>query len=457
MVTSGDMTEVQLPPIRPDLNILLDAALSLGGEPDAFDFKETLDPRTEEHKIRLLRAIGAFGNTDGGGHLFIGIRNDRTLVGVSDEIANLYDQTPIQKLVNQQFAPAPTIQVRQHQRDGKRLVIIEIAPFREIPCVVTKTVRAGKEFLFAGTILFRNKAAESAALTTELDMRQLCDAIANRRAQSITEILQRGLVGLKGSAVPSPARFMGLPEARERADRYWPSVKAAPPYIEVFFAPEKDFKIKGAELRRVFPATSVPIRDGFPFHDVFGGPVDTSMPWGWFGAIPFSKEPDPAKMPSNLWMLGRNATFLYREDFWEDLPRSSIPNGVSIFHVAGLLVMLIRFLDRLAQTLAIEEETIFTVGVALNNVQGRYLEDERRGSRWNRPLFPEARAEASLEERLGRLRSARTDVVVNLLEEIVWLFGAPWQRQNLVQVVNDLRLHLGPAYTFPENEKVEGL
>src|SRR5690348_12771654 len=112
-VYSLRMTEARLPPTRPDLDTLLDAALKIGGELDAFDFKELLDLRMEEHKVRLLRAIGAFGNTDGGGHLFIGIRDgDRALVGLSDEIADLYDQTPIQVLVNQHFAPAPTIQVR---------------------------------------------------------------------------------------------------------------------------------------------------------------------------------------------------------------------------------------------------------------------------------------------------------------------------------------------------------
>lgn len=449
------MSDVHLPPTRPDLDTLVDAALKVGGERDVFDFKELLDIRTDEHKIRLLRAIGAFGNTDGGGHLLIGIRDDRTLVGVSDEIADLYDQTRIQKIVNQHFAPAPTVQVRQHKRDGKRLVVIEIAGFREVPSVVTQSIQAGKETLRAGTILFRNAAAESAALTSELDMRKLCDAIANRRAQAIAEILQRGLVGLQAPAPPSAERFSSLRSARERADAYWPSSQDAPRYIEVFFAPEKDLKIKGAELRAVFRAASVPTHDGFPFHDVYGGPADTAMPWGWLGAIPFTKEPDPAKELGYLWILGRDGSFLYREGFWEDQPRSVIPNGIGLFHIAGLLIALVRFLDRLTGALSVDESTLLTVGVALNNVRGRYLEDERRGSYWKRPLFPERRAEASLEERLDRIRPARVDVVVNLLEEIVWQFGLEWPRQNLVQVVNDTRLHLGPAYGFPDKEELK--
>ena len=99
----------------------------------------------------------------------------------------------------------------------------------------------------------------------------------------------------------------------------------------------------------------------------------------------------------------------------------------------------------------------FTIGVALNNVQGRYLEDERTISHWRRPTIPASRAEASLEEELGRIRTSRGEVVVNLLEEIVWQFRAEWPRQNLVQVVNDTHLHLGPAYAFPTEEQVTGV
>ena len=75
-------------------------------------------------------------------------------------------------------------------------------------------------------------------------------------------------------------QFAGLRSLRDRADSYWPSRKDSPQYIEVFFAPERDLSINGFELRRVFPATSVPREHGFPFHDVFGGPVETPMPWG---------------------------------------------------------------------------------------------------------------------------------------------------------------------------------
>jgi hypothetical protein len=128
--------------------------------------------------------------------------------------------------------------------------------------------------------------------------------------------------------------------------------------------------------------------------------------------------------------------------------------GGGVYHVAGLLIVLVRFLDRLTRMLHVPETMAFTVGLRLNNVKGRYIEDERTISRWNRPKLPERRADATLEEQLSRIRAARVEVVVNLLEEIVWQFRAEWPRQNLVHVVNDTHLHLGSAYAFPPDEQV---
>src|ERR1035438_1035143 len=92
------MGPIEPTPVRPELDTLLNAALATGGETDAFDFKEILDPRVDEHRIRLLRAVAAFGNTDAGGHIWIGVRDDRKVVGLADEILALYDQTPIQSI-----------------------------------------------------------------------------------------------------------------------------------------------------------------------------------------------------------------------------------------------------------------------------------------------------------------------------------------------------------------------
>jgi hypothetical protein len=171
----------------PNLDAVLDLALESGGETDRFDFKELLDFRKNgEHKIKLLKAAGSFHNTDRGGHIIIGVTNDRRVVGIAPELAATYDQSPLQNMVGEYFAPRPPIQVRHHQRHGKKLVLIQVRAFSEFPSIVKKTEVQGKERLQAGTFLVRSGAAESALLTTEVELRKLCAAILARRAAAVT-------------------------------------------------------------------------------------------------------------------------------------------------------------------------------------------------------------------------------------------------------------------------------
>lgn len=446
---------MNLPTARPNLDTLLDRAVQTGGETDAFDFKEALDFRANaEHKIRLLKAIGAFGNTDNGGHIFIGVSDDRTIKGLTPELAATYDQTPLQTMVNQYFAPPPLIQVRQHERDGKKLVIIEVSPFRDFPSIVKKFEQQGSQKLQDGTFLVRNAAAESTVLTSEAELRKLCDAIVARRARSVVELFQRGVVGLPVSGAPASraADFEALADLRKKADTYWSSAEGAPPYLEVFFSPDAPLGLAGAVLKQVFPAAAVRIQHGFPFHVVNSAQVETPTAWGWLGVIPFAEEPDPKAPPKHLWLLSRSGAFVHRELFWED-ERPARAGSVGIFHIIGEVLPMIRFLDRITRRLDVPETKRFRIGVALNNVKGRYVTNERIGYPDEYVGTTEARVEASLDMTLGELRGAREDALVNLLEEVVWQFRRQdWSRQDLVTMVRSTPKYVGPEYAFPVSE-----
>lgn len=446
---------MNLPSARPNLDTLLDRALQVGGETDGFDFKEVLDfQKNGEHKIRLLKAIGGFGNTDNGGHIIIGVSDDRKIVGLGDDVAATYDQSPVQTMVANYFAPPPVVQVRQHERDGKKLVIIEVSPFRDFPSIVKKYEVSGKEKLQDGTFLVRNSAAESTVLTSEAEVRKLCDAIAVRRARAIVELVQRGTVGLAGVARPSPQidRFVALNAVRERAEKYWASKPGAPPYLETYFVPENSLGLRGATLKEVFPSSAVPSRHGFPFHAVNNATVETPTGWGWLGVIPFYEHPDAQHHPNYLWLLDRSGTFVYREHLWED-DSEHFRGAVGVVHVLGELVLVTRFLDRLAGRLDLAEETRFRLGIAINNIAGRYITNEKMGFPDEYVGTTDSRVEAFLDVTLGQLRGGREDLVINLAEEIVWQFRRQdWSRQDLVTMLRRIPQQSGQEYALPEKE-----
>jgi hypothetical protein len=444
------MVTITLPPVLPNLDKLIDTAIETGGETDRFDFKEIIDLGRDEHKVRLVRSIGAFGNTDEGGFVLIGITNDRNIVGLSDEKHDLFDQTRVQSIVNQYLAPPSAIQVRKHKREDKNLVIIEVQPFVEIPSVVRQSANYGSERLIAGSILYRNIAAESAALTAELDMRKLCDVIVKRRASAFVELVQRGT---RGQIIPQKSNlFEVLQVLKKHADQEWTSSEGAPPYIEVAFSSAEDLELTPENLKSLIPNACIRIQHGFPFHDVIGGNVNRRTSWGWYGMIPFRALGESSEPPSYIWMLSRNGAFLDREHLWEDSRNSVVPSGIGLFHVIGRLILLIRFLDSFTTMINLDERTVLRISIACNNIKGRYLQDERSHfPSHHLPRAVERRVEATLDVSLIELRRSKKDIALTLLDEIAWQFGRDdFSRQSLENYLSKAKEFLGREYILTD-------
>jgi Putative DNA-binding domain len=310
------MPSPDLRPVKPNLDVLVQTALATGGETDRFDFKELLNLASDEHKVRLVKAIGAFGNTNDGGFVLVGISDDRRVVGLADEIADAYDQTRVHAIVAQYLSPPARFQVRQHQYQSKRIVVIEVSSFEEVPSVVRQSATFGKEKLIAGTFLFRSKAAKSGVLEADQDVRALCETLVKRRASAFLDLVQRGSIGTQ--IVSTAARFTSEAELRNRADRVWPTLEKGKPSVEVGFAPVRDLQLTPEQMKTLIPAACIPVQHGFPFHQVGDKWVQKPVSWGWYGRIPVAEVDAETPEPSYLWMLSRAGAFICREHLWED-------------------------------------------------------------------------------------------------------------------------------------------
>jgi Putative DNA-binding domain len=392
---SSSMPLPDLPPVKPDLDVLVETALATGGETDRFDFKELLNLASDEHKVRLVKAIGAFGNTDDGGFVLVGISDDRRVVGLSDEIADAYDQTRVHAIVAQYLSPPARFQVRQHRYQSKRIVVIEVSSFEEVPSVVRQSANFGKEKLIAGSFLFRSKAAKSGVLEADQDVRALCETLVKRRASAFLDLVQRGSIGTQ--IVSTAARFTSEAELRNRADRVWPTLEKGKPSVEVGFAPVRDLQLTPEQMKTLIPAACIPVQHGFPFHQVGDKWVEKPVSWGWYGRIPMAEVDAETPEPSYLWMLSRAGAFIYREHLWEDSARSVIRGGVGLYHLLGNAILNLRFLHSVASTLSLQENTYYRVFVAANNIRGRSLQDEKRY--WH-SLLQQAAAEDIVSARM---------------------------------------------------------
>jgi hypothetical protein len=439
------MNIVDLPPTLPDLDTLIDTAVATAGETNRFDFKEVLDLAKDEHKLRLVRAVGAFGNTDEGGFVLIGISDDRRVVGLDDAIADQYDQTRVCAVIAQYLVPPPVFRARQHIRDGKRLVVLEVEAFSEIPSVVRQSATFGKERLYAGTFLSRTTGAESGAIVSEAALRALFDAAVKRRASLFVELFQRGTVNRAHS--DHPGAFASLIDLRSRLDQDWPRGDSSP-YFEVAFSPREALAVSGRALDEAVRVASIEIQHRFPFLDVGAGPVGGVTPWGSYGRIPFADWGTSEPRPSYLWAASRDGAFADREGYWEDKPGSAIPGGVGIYHVVGQIILLVRFADRFFAALKSPPESEVRLALRLTGTTGRYLDDEHRG--YPSPVSPKcksAQIEAHVEVQVAQLARQQMEIGLALAEEVAWQFDRrSWTRHHLEQFFNRAKDLLGKPY-----------
>jgi hypothetical protein len=260
------------------------------------------------------------------------------------------------------------------------------------------------------------------------------------------------IVGSSTQAKPSTSN--GLDDARKAADSFWAGHDPDTPYLDVFFSPSQKIRLEVSVLKKIFPTACIRTDDWFPCCR-YKDPV--SREWGWLSVIPANDIPDPKKPAEYVWVFRRDGAFLDRSPLWEDRQGSVIQGGVGLYHVFGQLVLLIRFLDRLGQVIGCVGAEEFVVGIRLANIRDRYLDNElAQVPRRIRGRATAVNVEAAVQVSLSSLRSARLDVVINLLEEVAWQFGrSDLDRQDFVNLSHKVPKHLGPEYAFPEEEVVK--
>jgi hypothetical protein len=207
-------------------------------------------------------------------------------------------------------------------------------------------------------------------------------------------------------------------------------------------------------MRQVIPLACIPTTHGFPFWDVGGQEVHRPVTWGWYGRIPFAPIEADKPAPSYLWLLARSGAFLHREHLWEDSPRSAIPGGVGLFHLVGNAILVVRFLSSFATKLQLPNSARFRVNLSVNNIAGRYLEDEKSG--WASPYrkkATEAIVSAAADIQVADVVRRPSTVVIGLVEEVAWQFGRDdLRRQNIEEAIKRAPDHLGEVYRIKDED-----
>ncbi|HUY50379.1 MAG TPA: ATP-binding protein [Streptosporangiaceae bacterium] len=135
--------EIELPD-DPEAEI---QALLSQGEGQQVEFKRQLPQDTTESKRTVFKTVAAFANGYGGNMVF-GVEKDEATVCGLDGIDPLGERDRLAQLVRAIVTPAPEVEVRQYDVDGKVLLVLSVGAGASRPYGITLPGRKDKPVEF---------------------------------------------------------------------------------------------------------------------------------------------------------------------------------------------------------------------------------------------------------------------------------------------------------------------
>ncbi|WP_022682029.1 helix-turn-helix domain-containing protein [Sphingobium bisphenolivorans] len=187
------------------------------------ELKTWLDPRTDDGISKIVKAIFAIRNRNGG-FLLIGFDNATRKsdpYAFDQPVETLFHIDILQGLVSRYVSPSFEIEVAFVDRDGQSHPVISIPEGVQVPAVVRRDLigQGGKKLLTEGDLYFRtfnsNGTASSARILPP-DYADLLDVCFENREADIGRFLRRHLAGVGPAATLSAALGIESEESKLR-------------------------------------------------------------------------------------------------------------------------------------------------------------------------------------------------------------------------------------------------
>jgi Putative DNA-binding domain len=174
----------------------------------ATELKSWLDPRVDEDRALLMRAILAMRNHEFGGMIAIGVSDDGThLVPPSLDIDSAYEQQAIQAIVSKHASRSFEVEVHRVEFKGVRYPVIVVPGATDMPVICKSQIGQGlKPPLREGTIYVRTldqSGVPSSAPAPWKDIEKLFETCFRNREANYSEFFSRILRAATPSEIHS--------------------------------------------------------------------------------------------------------------------------------------------------------------------------------------------------------------------------------------------------------------
>jgi predicted HTH transcriptional regulator len=179
------------------LNAQLEDLLSQKVETKNLDCKASFNWSTADNdaKCELVKDILAFMNTQDGGVIVIGVRDD-TLepVGMTDSDFSSFDTTKVNDFLHRYTDPQASCEVQKLTLNGLKFVVVSVLEFKDIPIICKKAANSGKKpsetILKLGGVYVRTEKASSVLVPTSEEMRDLVNRAVLKRSDQLLSTIR---------------------------------------------------------------------------------------------------------------------------------------------------------------------------------------------------------------------------------------------------------------------------
>lgn len=415
--------------------------IQLGNENLNLDFKGAFSWETasSDQKCEIAKDVLAFSNARDGGVILIGV-NDKTgaLEGLTEEQAASFDQTKFNDFVQKYTTPRHTVSVHRLAIDERRVVVIDIPEFAEVPILCARdansSVNSNKLILRRAGVYKRTERATSELIEDADGMRELLNRGLLRRQDELfrafRQIIQPSILN---AAQEPEAEFKA---ERESAEVYFAElgdgVLAQSPHWDVQMQPgtyAANRILTSATLQNLVQTSAISLRGWtFPIAGRTGG-----APWTNFeqGSQSFFGERE--NRPEALRVY-RSGLFAWRaglaEDYWQGLAEQKVISFISvIYSLTEWALFAMRFFEGF---LSVDESVVFTIRAT--NVKGRRLTslDPSVGFYWDCQIALEA-FEIKESVTMADLRADPEAIARTIIRRIFELFNWNDPDENMLR------------------------
>ena len=204
------------------------------------ELKSWLDPRNKNHIARLVKAIFAIRNRNGG-FLVIGYDDSKQCpdqFNLSESVQKLYHIDNIQRLVSRYAYDSFEIAVPLREHDGQLHPIIVVPEGVKVPVIIKKDLIGdeGKKLLQKGDIYFRtlqSNGTPSSARVSLGDYTELLDICFENREADIGRFVRRHLSGIDNHVIKALIDVGSTDPIQQHRERAFTLIQEGTTHAEV--------------------------------------------------------------------------------------------------------------------------------------------------------------------------------------------------------------------------------